>query len=63
MKIKTICTSLLLGSVLNVSVYAADGASYLQLKSVEVEMEMEMEDKKQTLKLEVKTKGQIPLDC
>ena len=55
MKIQTVCAFLILGSVLNVSAYAADKTDYLQLKSVETGVEADTA--KKTLKLEIKTKG------
>ncbi|MFQ5539169.1 MAG: hypothetical protein ACE5FB_02120 [Candidatus Binatia bacterium] len=60
MKIQTVCAFLILGSVLNVSAYAADKTDYLQLKSVETEVEAD--SAKKTLKLEIKTKGNIPMN-
>jgi hypothetical protein len=60
MKIQTVCAFLVWGSVLNVSAFAADKKAYLHLKSVETEVETDTV--KQTLKLEIKTKGKIPMD-
>ncbi len=60
MKILTVCAFLILGSVLNVSAYAADMTDILQLKSVETAVEAD--SAKKTLKLEIKTKGNIPMD-
>ena len=60
MKIQTICTSLLLGCVLNITAYAANKTDYLQLKSVETEVKADAT--KKTLKLEINTKGNIPMD-
>ena len=60
MKIQTVCASLIVGSMLNVSAYAGVKANYMQLKSVETEVEADAA--KKTLKLEIKTKGNIPMD-
>lgn len=59
MKIQILCTSLLLSGVSN-GVYAANQADYLQLKSVETEVEADAT--KKTLELEIKTRGNIPMD-
>lgn len=60
MKIQTVYASLIIVSVLTVPVYAAYQPNYLQLKSVETEVEAVAA--KKTLQLEIKTKGNIPMD-
>ncbi len=54
MKIQTVCAFLILGSVLNVSAYAAEKTDYLQLKSVETGVEADTAKKRLNWKLRQK---------
>lgn len=60
MIIKIVFASLIIGSMLNVSVYAGYQPNYLQLISVETEVKADISKKK--LDLEIQTKGNIPMD-